>query len=106
IREGAMKMLVFEELVYQEAQRRKITVPPARMQQSEAEFRKQFASPDEFNQFVQSDFQGSRQLLREKIRRSLLIDELLKIEVEGKSGVTPAEARAFYDKNPDRFQHP
>ena len=27
IRDGAMKMMVFEELVYQEAQRRKMTVP-------------------------------------------------------------------------------
>src|ERR1700690_406057 len=53
IRDGAMKMIVFEELVYQEALRRKMTVPPVKMQSAEADFRKQFATPDEFNAFLQ-----------------------------------------------------
>ena len=74
IRDGAMKMIIFEELVYQEALRRKMTVPAAKMQHAEADFRKQFATPDEFNAFLQSDFHGSRQLLQAKIRRSLLIE--------------------------------
>jgi parvulin-like peptidyl-prolyl isomerase len=55
---------------------------------------------------LQSEFHGSRQLLREKIRRSLLIEQFLKSEVESKSVTTETEARAYYDKNPARFQHP
>ena len=38
IRAGAMKMIVFEELVYQEALRRKMTIAPARLQRAEADF--------------------------------------------------------------------
>jgi hypothetical protein len=106
IRDGAMKMLIFEELVYQAAQRRKMTVPAAKMQSAEADFRKQFGSPDEFNSFLQSGFHGSQQLLVEKIRRSLLIEAFLKTEVEQKSAVSPVEARAYFDKNPATFQHP
>jgi parvulin-like peptidyl-prolyl isomerase len=106
IRDGAMKMMVFEELVYQEALRRKMTVSPAKLQQAEADFHRQFATPDEFNALLQSDFHGSQQLLREKIRRSLLIEAFLKIEVESKSAVSLADVKAYYDKNPARFQHP
>ena len=106
IRSGALNMLIFEELVYQEALRRKMPISAAKMQQAEADFRKTFATPDEFNAFVQSEFHGSQQLLREKIRRSLLIDAFLKAEVEGKGAVSPAELRAYYDQNPARFQHP
>jgi len=106
IRDGALKMIVFEELVYQEAQRRKMTIAAAKMQQAEMEFRKQFATPDEFNALLLSEFHGSQDQLREKIRRSLLIEALLKTEVDDKSTVTPAELRAFYDKNPARFEHP
>ncbi|MDR3738547.1 MAG: peptidylprolyl isomerase [Terracidiphilus sp.] len=106
IRDGAMKMMVFEELVYQEALRRKMTIAPAKMQRSEAQFRKQFPTPDQFNAFLQSDFHGSHLLLTEKIRRSLLIEAFLKIEVDAKSAVTPAEVRAYYDKNPALFEHP
>ncbi|MGB7549555.1 MAG: peptidylprolyl isomerase [Terracidiphilus sp.] len=106
IRDGALKMIIFEELVYQEALRRKMTVPPARMRQAEADFRKQFATPDEFNALMQSEFHGSQQLLQEKIRRSLLIDAFLKAEVEEKGKVSPAEVRAYYEKNAARFQRP
>lgn len=106
IRDGAMKMMVFEELVYQEALRRKLTIAPARLQRAEAEFRNQFASLEQYRAFLQSDFHGSSQLLKEKIRRSLLIEQLLKTEVEAKSIVTPAELRAYYNKNAARFQLP
>jgi peptidyl-prolyl cis-trans isomerase SurA len=106
IRDGALKMIIFEELVYQEAKHRNILVPPAKLQRAEADFRKQFHTPEEFNTFMQSEFQGSRPLLEEKIRRSLLIDTLLKTEVENKCTVSAPEAKAFYDQNPARFTHP
>ncbi len=106
IRNGAMQMIIFEELVYQEAQRRKITISPERLNRAEADFRKQFSSPAEYNSFVQSEFNGSQQAVNEKIRRSLLIEALLKNDVDNKSKVTVAEARAYYDKNPASFQYP
>jgi peptidyl-prolyl cis-trans isomerase C len=106
VRSGAMKMIVFEELVYQEALRRKIVIPAARIQKSEMDFRKTFSTPEEFTAFMQSEFHGSRELLDAKIRRSLLIDALLRSEVALKSVVTPADVRAYYDKNPDRFRKP
>jgi len=106
IRDGAMKMIIFEELVYQEAQRRRMTVAVAKLQSAEADFRNQFHTPEEFNAFLQSEFHGSRQLLEEKIRRSLLIDALLQSEVEKKSTVPSAELKAFYDQNPARFERP
>jgi parvulin-like peptidyl-prolyl isomerase len=106
IRDGAMQMIVFEELVYQEALRRKMTVPPEKLKQAEKDFRGQFASPEKYQEFLQGEFQGSEQGLRDKIRRSLLIDALLKAEVANKSVVTPAELRTFYDANPARFRYP
>jgi peptidyl-prolyl cis-trans isomerase SurA len=105
IRDGALKMIIFEELVYQEALRRKVAIAPGRMQKAEVDFRKQFTSPQEFNKFLQSDFNGSRQLLNEKIRRSLLIEALLKTEVEDKCIFTTADVKTFYDRNPAKFQH-
>jgi parvulin-like peptidyl-prolyl isomerase len=106
IRDGALKMIIFEELVYQEAQRRKMTVAAAKLQRAEADFRKQFDTPDEYNALLQSEFHGSQKLLREKIRRSLLIEAFLKAEVDSKAAVSAAEAKAYYDKNPAQFQHP
>jgi parvulin-like peptidyl-prolyl isomerase len=105
IRQGAMQMIIFEELVYQEALRRKMTIAPSKLQLAEADFRKQFATPEEYNGLLQSEFRGSRQLLDEKIRRSLMIDAILKSEVEDRCAVTPGEVKAFYDRNPSKFHH-
>ncbi len=106
IRAGAMKMIEFEELVYQEAVRRKMTVPAARLQRAEADFRKQFASPQDYEDLLNTEFKGSKKLLRAKVERSLLIEDMLKLEVDDKSAVSVAQARAFYDQNPDRFAVP
>jgi len=105
MRKGALEMIIFEELVYQEALRRKMTVPPERMKRAEAQFRKQFASEQEFQQVMQVEVHGSVPLMREKIRRALLIESLLKSEVTDKAKVTPAEALAYYKANPKKFSH-
>src|ERR1700722_5113705 len=106
IRQGALEMIIFEELVYQEAERGKLTVPSERLDHAQAEFRKQFHSPDEYQQYLQMEMRGSRQVLRKRIQRSLLIEQVLKTEVEDKSPVSLAEIKAFYDKNPARFEKP
>jgi hypothetical protein len=106
IRAGATKMIEFEELVYQEAVRRKMTVPPTQLQQAEKAFRKQFANPQEYQDLLNGEFRGSKTLLRAKVERSLLIEEMLKLEVEDKSNISVVQARAFYDQNPDRFRIP
>jgi len=106
IRSGAMKMIIFEELVYQDAKRQGRAVPDAKVNQGEVDFRAQFDTPEEYNALLQSEFHGSEKLLREKIRRSLTIEAYLKAEIDSKSTVTPAEVRAYYDKNPARFEYP
>ncbi len=106
MRKGALQMIIFEELLYQEALREKRTVAPERMKQAEIEFRNQFPTEQEYNQVVQNEVHGSQQLLREKIRRSLLIEQMLKTEVREKARVSEAQARAYYKANPEKFRRP
>ena len=105
MRQGALEMIIFEELLYQQALREKRVVTPERLKQAETQFRKQFPSDQEFEQVLQFELHGSKQLLRERIRRSLLIDQMLKTEVRDKSPVSEAGALAYYKANPKEFQH-
>lgn len=106
IRQGALEMIIFEEMVYQEAQRRKMTIPASQIDKAEAAYKQQFESPDQFQQYMKQEMNGSRQQLRATIQRSILIDQLLKQEVDNRSAVTAAEVKAYYDKNAARFQVP
>ncbi len=58
MRKGALEMIIFEELLYQQALREKRTVAPERMKRAEVEFRKQFATEQEYNQVVQAEVHG------------------------------------------------
>jgi len=106
IRQGALEMIIFEELVYQEAVRRKIVIPAARLDRAESEFRQQFHSPDEYQQYLQAEMHGSEAAVRQQIKRSLLIEQVLKTDVGDKAAVSPLEMKAYYDKNPSKFEVP
>lgn len=105
IRKGALDMIIFEELAYQEAVRRQMVVSPERMKRAETQFKKQFPSPAMFNSYIKFECKGSVQVFREKIRRSLLIEALLRTELQNKATVSVAQARAYYDKNPNEYRH-
>jgi len=106
IRNGAIKMMIFEELVFQEAKRQNMTVTSADLARALTEFRRQFPSPQQYQQFIQAECRGSKEVLRAKIERSLLIDKLLKQEVTDKAVVSAADVRAYYDRDPEGFRVP
>jgi len=106
IRQGALKMIEFEELVYQEAKRRQMKISPARLATAEQQLRQRFPNEEYFQHFLQVEAGGSKQVLRTKIERSLLIEDLLQQQVEDKSSISTAEAKAFYQQNLQRFQLP
>ena len=104
IRQGALEMIIFEELVYQEAENRKVTIPQATLNRAFADFKGQFHSPDEYQQYLQAEMGGSEQKVRQTIKRSLLIEQVLKTDVERKAAVTNAEVLASYQKNGARYR--
>lgn len=106
IRRGALDMIEFEELVYQEARHRNMQVSPARLERALKAFREQFSSSPEFHSYLKAECGGSMLQLREKVRRSLLIDDLLIVEITKKASVSEAEVQAYYQKNPARFYSP
>jgi parvulin-like peptidyl-prolyl isomerase len=105
IRRGALQMIIFEELVYQEAKRRNVMIPLSELKSADAELRKQFPTPAAYQEFLKSETNGSETAMREKIRRSLLIEKLLNQAVTAPARVTSAQARAEYEKNSAQYKH-
>ena len=63
-------MIIFEELVYQEALRRHLAVAPAKLAKAEADFRKQFSTDQAYGQFLVTETNGSQAAMRETIRQA------------------------------------
>ena len=106
IRHGAMKMIVFEELCYQDAKRRGYAVAPARVEKAITEIRNQFHNKAEYQQFLNAQLDGTEAGLRVAIRRTMMIQDYMKREITDKSVVTVAQTRLYYQKNPDKFRDP
>jgi hypothetical protein len=77
IRRGATDMLIFEELLYQEAKRRNLAIPAERITNAMTAFRKQFSDKKTYDLYLSLECNGSPAVLKEKIRRSMLIDKML-----------------------------
>jgi parvulin-like peptidyl-prolyl isomerase len=105
IRRGALEMIIFDELVYQEAKRRNVTIPPDKMAGAEKAFRKQFSTTESYQTFLKSETNGSEAAMNDKIRRALMIETVLVQEVEANAQITTAQAKAYYDKNLKKYEH-
>ena len=106
IRQGALQMIIFEELTYQEGLRRKIVIPSARLDRATAQYRKQFPNDEAYRQFLKAECNGSTRTLQQKIRRSLVIEAVLNAEVRDKSRITLSAAKAYFEDNPKQFERP
>src|SRR5215467_4815077 len=95
IRKQAMRNLEFEELVYQDAVRRGITVTPAKLNQAVKDFRAQFDSQAEYQQYLKAEQNGSAKELRTKIHRAIVIDQALKALIDKKARFTDAALKTF-----------
>ena len=105
IRRGALQMIIFEELVYQDAMHRHMTIPAADLATAEKEFRKQFPSQEAYRQFLKTETNGSEAAMREKIRRAMLIEALLNKEINGPAQITTVQAKAEYEKDIAQYKH-
>ena len=106
IRRSALSNIEFEELAYQEAQRRKLTVAPAKLDAALAAFKKQFATTGDFTNYLHAEQQGSLDILKANIKRAILIDMVLKSEIASKTTVTEAQLRDHYKKNTALYTMP
>ena len=101
IRRGALKMIEFEELVYQDAS------PPAHDHCAGTPGRVGEAIPrpvrDRTNStstFLQSEAHGSEQVLQSKIKRSLLIEDYLKEQIKTKPRSAQRKRKLFIRTTP------
>lgn len=103
IRKGALDMILFEELLYQEALKRNVPITAQSVSSGLRSYKEQFSSPDQYKAYLANEYNGSEKILRQRVRRALLIEWMLRTEIQQKSLVTNAEVRSYYVKNAKRF---
>jgi len=102
---AAMEQLINVELLYQKGKTLKIPDIEKKVDDKIAQTKKQFPTPEDFEKALKGS-NITEKKLREMARRNIVIDNLLQKEVFSKVSVTEADAKKFYDDNPDKFKMP
>ncbi len=105
IRKEVLEGLINVELLYQESQRRGITVEEAAIDEELKTLKGGFADEDEFRTAL-SKANLSEALIRSQIKRRQAIEHFIAQEFAEKVTVSPNEVRAFYESHPQSFTQP
>jgi peptidyl-prolyl cis-trans isomerase C len=103
IMRGAIDQLVVYTLLSQESQKRGIKVEDAEIDAKMAELKKQFPTQDAFDKALKERGM-TLDSLRKDARVDLSVTKLIDAETAALPGPSDLDAKAFYEKNPDKFK--
>jgi len=105
IRQKATHDLVLHELVYQEARRRNLQVPPLVWQKRLRKIRQGFPSRQAYEAAATKQY-GSVAAYEHNLRRAMLVEQLWDAEVTRKAVVTVEAERAYYQSHKAQYVRP
>jgi peptidyl-prolyl cis-trans isomerase C len=105
LRKEAIEKLIEKELEYQEGQRQGIKVDSETIDERVGELKKRYPSGKAFKEALKKS-NLTLTKLEEGIEREIVIERIVRAEVDEQAKVGEAEARDFYDKNTDKFREP
>jgi len=105
LRKKAMHDLVLHELVYQEARRRHLAVPPEKWQKRLSKIQRRYPTRQAYEEAAIKQF-GSVAAYEKSLRRAMLVEQLWDAEVTQKSVVTEQEVRAYYQNHKPQYLRP
>ena len=100
---GTLDRLITYTLLSQEAKTRNVTCTDAEIDDRLKKMQQQFPNEDAFKKAL-GERNMSIERLRTDTRNDLVISKMMDAEVSTTPGASDAEAREFYDKNPDKFK--
>lgn len=100
-----LDQLISYRLLVQESKTRNVSVTDAEVEASIGQIRQQFPNEEAFKTALTSQAKSMEDFKRET-RENMIIEKMLKTEVEPKVKVGQPEIQAFYDQNQERFKEP
>ncbi len=100
---GILDQLISYRLLQQEARARKVEATPAEIESRVADIKKQFPNQQAFDQALKQRHTTVQQFTADT-KNDLAVGKLAESEAAKASPVTDADAKQFYDKNPEQFK--
>jgi peptidyl-prolyl cis-trans isomerase C len=100
---STLDRLITYTVLSQEAKSRKVTCTDAEIDERLGQMQKQFPNGEAFKKAL-AERNMTLDRLRNDTRDNLVISKMMETEVSTTPGASDADAKEFYDKNPDKFK--
>ena len=105
LKKNLLESLINRELLYQESQKRGITVDEAEVEKQFQAVKKHYPNDDTFKQALQrANYTESG--VRSQLKRAIAIERFIDQELKSKIKITNKEVKDYYDSHPDLFRRP
>jgi len=101
--EAALDQLISAELLYQAGQKTEIKDLDKQVDEKVSQNKAKFPSAEEFEKALKS-VEMTEKDLKEFTRKDVVISNFIEKNIAEKTKVTEADAKKFYDDNPDKFK--
>ncbi len=105
LRKMILESLIDRELLYQQSRKKGISIKDAEVNEQLDRLKQQYPNEQAFKESMAED-QLTEEVVKSRIRMNLAIQQFVEKELGGKVDVTEAEAKVFYDGNPEYFTQP
>jgi len=105
IRKKVLDNMINREVLYQASQKKDFTADDKAVEEKLASFKKQFPDEAQFKEAL-SKMNLSEEVIKKQIREQLSIQQLVDQEVVPSITVSEADAKAYYEANPQFFKQP
>jgi len=105
IRKKVLDNMINREVLYQASQKKDFTADDKAVEEKLASFKKQFPDEAQFKEAL-SKMNLSEEVIKKQIREQLSIQQLVDQEVVPNITVSEADAKAYYEANPQFFKQP
>lgn len=105
IRKNILENLINRELLHQEAQKKGVEPDPKAIEEQFKDLKNRFPDEAQFQAMLEQ-LGITTDSLKQQIAQRLMIQQVIEQEVGKDVTITDAEAREFYESNPEMFQQP
>jgi len=105
LKNEVLEQLINRELLYQESQRKGVTVSEAKINEKLEAMKENFPSKADFENILK-EANLSEVQIKSQIERSLAIDEFITATFVEKVTLAEEEVKAYYESNPESFKQP
>jgi peptidyl-prolyl cis-trans isomerase C len=105
IRKKVLDNMINREVLYQASQKKNFTADDNAVEEKLASFKKQFPNEAQFKEAL-SKMNLSEEVIKKQIREQISIEQLVEKEVAPGITVSEADAKAYYEANPQFFKQP